>query len=122
MRLRRLPHQQYCGRNCGCGPEFKTLNGSIRRLPIPVDGGGSLHRTGHMVFVRVHRLVQQQVVNQQLIMETTIQLALIVLQRGIVFVGSFPRAKLIMILLRLILLERASPMDSPSLDLASDWF
>ncbi|MCI90821.1 hypothetical protein A2U01_0112115, partial [Trifolium medium] len=21
-----LPHQQYCGRNCGCGPQFKTLN------------------------------------------------------------------------------------------------
>ncbi|PNX70365.1 DNA repair and recombination RAD54-like protein, partial [Trifolium pratense] len=25
MRLRWLPHQQYCGRNCGCGPQFKTV-------------------------------------------------------------------------------------------------
>ncbi|MCI89575.1 hypothetical protein A2U01_0110864, partial [Trifolium medium] len=25
IRLRKLPHQQYCGRNCGCGPQFKTL-------------------------------------------------------------------------------------------------
>ncbi|MCI81185.1 hypothetical protein A2U01_0102457, partial [Trifolium medium] len=25
MWLRRLPHQQYYGRNCGCGLQFKTL-------------------------------------------------------------------------------------------------
>ncbi|PNY10386.1 putative S-acyltransferase [Trifolium pratense] len=35
MRLRWLPHQQYCSRNCGCGPQFKTLvhgNNAFNRI------------------------------------------------------------------------------------------
>ncbi|MCI87862.1 hypothetical protein A2U01_0109147, partial [Trifolium medium] len=28
MRLQNLPHQQYGGRNCGCGPQFKTFSGA----------------------------------------------------------------------------------------------
>ncbi|MCI22139.1 receptor-like protein kinase [Trifolium medium] len=45
MRLRRLPHQQYCGRNYGCGPQFKTLMMTIGYLLLLLLSLTTFHKT-----------------------------------------------------------------------------